>query len=194
MKFAYVSKRILTGQHEFFFCFVLFLLCLFCLFFNCLLISNHKLMLTKIFRAVVEFLMSTVFTCLSSFPCGLTIHSQLKGFERQSLKRFFFINVSPVQYIAGYYNKDQQFGVRYTRQDYCYLCLKYLWQIYCFFVPDSLHMTFMLSLLPLVLLLLQTNSKKQEMKWRVLSCYFYEGDPLHACSGTLMISTHINRI
>lgn len=110
-----------------------------CGFFYCLLNSSHKLMLTKIFRAVVEFLMRTVFTCMSSFPCGLTIHFQLKCCERQSLKRLFSINVNPVQYIAVHYNKDQQFGARYTRQDYCYLCSKYLWQIYCFFVPDSTY-------------------------------------------------------
>lgn len=134
--------------------------------FYCLLNSSHKLMLTKIFRAVVEFLMSIVFTCMCSFPCGLTIHSQLKCFEKQSLKILFsfFLNVNPVQYIPVHYNKDQQFGARYTGQDYCYLCTKYLWQIYCFFVPGSLHITFMLSLLHLVLLLLQTNSKKWERK------------------------------
>lgn len=55
-----------------------------------------------------------------------------------------------------------------------------------FLVPDSLHITSMLSLLRLVLLLLQTNPKKWERKWSVLSCYFYEDDPLNACSGTLM--------
>lgn len=67
------------------------------MFFYCLLNSSHKLMLTKIFRAVVEFLMSIVFTCTCSFPCGLTIHSQLKCFEKQSLKLPFFLKMS-IQY------------------------------------------------------------------------------------------------
>lgn len=166
------------------------------IFFYCLLNSCHKLMLMKIFRAVVEFLMSSVFICKCSFLCGLTIHSPLKRFKRQSFKIlfFFFIKVNPVQYIAVHYNKDPQLGARYTRQDYCYLCSKYLRQIYCFLAPDSLHITFMLSLLCLVLLLLQTNSEKWERKWSVLSCYFYEGDPLNASSGTLMRSTYIHRI
>lgn len=88
------------------------------MFFYCLLNSSHKLMLMKIFRAVVGYLTSTVFTCICSFPSGLTIHPQLKCFERQSLKRllYIYINVSPALYIAVHYNKDQQFGTRYTRQ------------------------------------------------------------------------------
>lgn len=63
-----------------------------------------------------------------------------------------------------------------------------------FFVSDSPPITFMLLLLCLVLLLLQTNSKKQARKSSVLSFYFYEDDRLNACSGTLLISTHINKI
>jgi len=145
------------------------------MFSDCLLNSSHKLMLTKIFRAVVEFLMSAVFTCMCSFPCGLTNHSQLKCFERQSLKRLIFslyINVNPVQYIAVHYNKDQQFRARYTGQDYCSLCSKYLWQIYCFLVPDSPHITFMLLLLCLVLLLFQTNSKSRRRNEVYLAAIF----------------------
>lgn len=153
-------------------------------------------MLTKIFRVVVEFLMSTVFTSMHSFPCGLTSCSQLKWFEKQSLKipSYIYMYVNSVQYISMHYNKDQHFEARCTRQDYCYLCSKNFRQIYWFFVSDSPHITFMLLLLCLVLSLLQTSSKKQARKWSVLSCYFYDDDRLNACSGTLLISTHINRI
>lgn len=69
------------------------------IFFYCLLNSCHKLMLMKIFRAVVEFLMSSVFICKCSFLCGLTIHSPLKCFKRQSFKILFFFSLQKsIQY------------------------------------------------------------------------------------------------
>lgn len=106
LKFTHEPKWIFARQYVFFYC---------------LLNSSHKLMLMKILRAVVEYLISTVFTCMCSFLSGLTNHSQLKCFERQSLKRplyiyKIYINVNPVLYIAVHYNKDQQLGARYTRQ------------------------------------------------------------------------------
>lgn len=177
------------------------------MFLYCLLNSSHKLMLMKIFRAVVEFLMNTVFTSLWSFPCGLTFHSQLKRFEKQSLKIPILISI----YIYRYYIHIYMcLSIQYNIL-LCIIIRSAFWsqvhktrlllsqfkkslQIYCFFVSESPHITFMLSLLCLVRLLFQTDLKKQVRKWSVLSCYFYEDDQLNACSGTLLISTHINRI
>lgn len=87
LKFTCESKRIFTGQQVFY----------------CLLNSSHKLMLTKIFRAVFEFLMSTVFTSMRSFPCGLTFRSQLKWFEKQSWKIPSCIYIDMCQASTIYY-------------------------------------------------------------------------------------------